>query len=439
MLLPKISVIVPVYNTGDSVKKCLETLEKQTLKEVEFIFVDDCGTDQSMEILEKAAAADKRIRIIRNPYNIGTGNSRNVGIENATGEYLSFVDPDDYIAYNFLELLYKKTKNKPDIVKGLRRRIDIEGNLCDEDDISIQVIREGLKKGKPLFNLFRGGHWSAIYRREFILSSGARYGKSNNHEDTTFQLKATYYAKSIEFADRAYYYYVARDGSNMRNYSESRILGELNSFQEKMDFLIPRFHESEDYYSYVLFFISFMLRLHLKMTTIDQMQKISEQFLVKLRENVSALPFVDGLMQYDVLIKGLVVYGVNLSTDPYEKVMNVPDFIEYKQMVINWVAFIRANPEYQYEYQTQIRKVFISALGYDNWKHESSIKRKEYQEIRRLAGRLPDTRVLTDSFMRMEVFVKYGINLFGFRDPSNGKIIRRLLRIISRIRHSICL
>ena len=112
MLLPKISVIIPVYNAGDGIKKCLDSLEKQTLKEVEFIFIDDCGTDQSMEIIEKAAAVDKRIRIIRNPYNIGAGNSRNVGIENATGEYLSFVDPDDYIEYNFLQLLYKKTKNK---------------------------------------------------------------------------------------------------------------------------------------------------------------------------------------------------------------------------------------------------------------------------------------------------------------------------------------
>ena len=260
MYFPKISVILPVYNPGDGIEKCLASLRNQTLQEIEFIFVDDCGTDQSMKIVEKAAAADKRIRIIRNPHNMGAGNARNVGIENATGEYLSFVDPDDYIATNFLELLYKKTESKPDIVKGLRWRIDIEGNLFDKEDRSNQSIIDGLKEGRPLFNLFRGGHWTAIYRRDFILSRGVRYGKSNNNEDTTFLLMANYYAKSIELENNAYYYYVAREESNVRRYSDKRLRDELNSFHEKMDFLIPRFHESEDYYNYVFFFISFMLK-----------------------------------------------------------------------------------------------------------------------------------------------------------------------------------
>ncbi len=435
MVVPKISVILPVYNPGAGIEKCLDSLRNQTLKEVEFIFVDDCGTDQSMNIVEKAAALDQRIRIIRNPHNMGAGNSRNVGIENAIGEYLSFVDPDDYIAENFLELLYKKTESKPDIVKGLRRRIDIEGNLNDEEDKSIQSIQEGLKKGRPLFNLFRGGHCTAIYRREFILSSGARYGKSNNHEDTTFQLMVNYYATSIEFETHAYYYYIARADSNMRSYSESRVLGELSSFQEKMEFLIPRFHESEEYYNYISFFISYMLRLQLKMATLDQMQSVSEKFIVKLREYVAALPFADGLVQYDMLIKGLVVYGTNLSTDPFEKVMNVPGFIEYKQMVINWVTFIRANPEYQYECQSRVQKVFIEALKYDKWERENFIKHEEYQEIRRLSRMLPDTNVLTESFVSMNLFVKYGINLFGLRATKGGRVIRMILKAIREHQH----
>ena len=162
------------------------------------------------------------------------------------------------------------------------------------------------------------------------------------------------------------------------------------------------------------------------------MQSISEHFISELREYVASLPFVDGLIQYDMLIKGLVVYGTNLSIESYEKVMNVPGFIEYKQMVINWVAFLEANPEYQYEYQGRIRKVFINTLTYDYWKRENTIKYKEYREIRRLAKRLPDINVLTDSFISMNLFVKFGINLFGLRASKYGIIIRNILKVMKK-------
>ena len=138
------------------------------------------------------------------------------------------------------------------------------------------------------------------------------------------------------------------------------------------------------------------------------------------------------MIRYDILVKGLVDHGINLSTDPYEKVMNIPRYIEYKQMVINWTAFIRANPEYQYEHISRIQKVFIEALKYDNWERESVIKRKEYQEIRRLARSLPDMTVLTDSCISMKLFVKYGINFYSLRATKGGKLLRMLLRGIRK-------
>ena len=97
---PKIlvSVIVPVWNPGPGISRCIESLQNQTLNEIEMIFVDDCGTDDSMDKVRAAAAEDTRIRIIVNEENIGAGPSRNKGIEAARGEYLSFVDPDDYVS-----------------------------------------------------------------------------------------------------------------------------------------------------------------------------------------------------------------------------------------------------------------------------------------------------------------------------------------------------
>ena len=96
-----VSVILPVYNVGPWIGKCIESLKKQTLQNLEFVFVDDLGSDDSMKQVEVWAAEDNRVRIIRNQKNIGSGRSRNRGIEEARGEYLSFVDPDDRVADDF--------------------------------------------------------------------------------------------------------------------------------------------------------------------------------------------------------------------------------------------------------------------------------------------------------------------------------------------------
>ena len=105
---PKVSVIVPVFNPGPDFDRCLESLRGQTLADIEMIFVDDCGTDGAMEQVRAAAGEDPRIRIIANPENLGPGLSRNAGIEAARGEYISFVDADDHISPDFLELLHDK-------------------------------------------------------------------------------------------------------------------------------------------------------------------------------------------------------------------------------------------------------------------------------------------------------------------------------------------
>lgn len=104
----KVSVILPVYNVEKFIGRCIESLKVQTLNDLEFIFVDDCGKDSSMKHVEEFAASDSRVRIIRNDKNMGAGASRNAGIEAAQGRYLSFIDPDDYISSDFFVRLYSK-------------------------------------------------------------------------------------------------------------------------------------------------------------------------------------------------------------------------------------------------------------------------------------------------------------------------------------------
>ena len=114
----KVSVVVPVYNVQKYLKKCLDSIVNQTLKEIEIICVDDGSTDSSGEILDQYAAKDKRVRVIHKK-NTGYGNSMNIGFAAATGEYIGIVESDDFAELNMFETLYKVAhKNDLDVVKS---------------------------------------------------------------------------------------------------------------------------------------------------------------------------------------------------------------------------------------------------------------------------------------------------------------------------------
>ena len=108
MTRPKISIIVPIFNVEKYLKQCLSSLQKQTLKEIEIICVEDKSTDKSLEILKSCQLFDDRIKIIQNSKNSGLSTSRNIGIDNSQAPYVMFLDSDDYLAEDACEKLYKQ-------------------------------------------------------------------------------------------------------------------------------------------------------------------------------------------------------------------------------------------------------------------------------------------------------------------------------------------
>ena len=112
---PKVSVIIPIYNQEKYLRECLETVLLQNLQEIEVICVNDGSTDESLSILKEYAKRDDRIVVVSQE-NKGVSAARNVGIEIAKGEYISFIDSDDWVAPNFIEKLYETAvKNNADI------------------------------------------------------------------------------------------------------------------------------------------------------------------------------------------------------------------------------------------------------------------------------------------------------------------------------------
>ena len=107
---PKISIIIPVYNVEKYLRECLDSCTNQTLKDIEIICIDDCSPDKSIQILEEYQQKDSRIKIFRHEENKNLGAARNTGLKNATGEYIWFVDSDDYIDTKACQILYDAIK-----------------------------------------------------------------------------------------------------------------------------------------------------------------------------------------------------------------------------------------------------------------------------------------------------------------------------------------
>lgn len=114
---PKISVILPTFNVGQHIARALESLKKQSFQNFEVIIVDDCGHDNSIEVAEGYAKNDERIKIIKNPKNLGTYHARRVGVEHSLGDYIVFLDPDDELDSDvLLQIQLKIDEEKKDII-----------------------------------------------------------------------------------------------------------------------------------------------------------------------------------------------------------------------------------------------------------------------------------------------------------------------------------
>lgn len=161
--MPKVSVIVPVYNVAKYLGRCLDSVLSQTFQDFEVICINDGSTDNSLEILHQYAQKDERVKII-NQKNSGAGLSRNTGINMAQGDYLSFIDADDWIDKHFLEKVYHLAKvSKADIIETTKSY-----NYYSTDNIKLFNKRnaQGFIANGTFFR--RDVIWDKLFKTDFI-------------------------------------------------------------------------------------------------------------------------------------------------------------------------------------------------------------------------------------------------------------------------------
>lgn len=209
----KISVIVPVYNVEKFLCRCLDSVINQSLKEIEIICINDGSTDSSPDILNSYAPKDPRIKII-NKENDGLSCARNDGIKIAKGEYISFIDSDDWIAADFLEKLYNTAKkHDADIavcgIKRVKKNKESQMLLIEDEEVA-----EKLQDKVYLCDIPSHCYvWNKIYRTSELLKHNLFFEPHRFYEDRCFTIEVLINLKKVVSVPDVYYYYYKNKNS----------------------------------------------------------------------------------------------------------------------------------------------------------------------------------------------------------------------------------
>lgn len=233
-----VTIVVPMYNVEKYIEKCLDSLINQTYKNIEVIVVNDGSKDNSLTITEKKANQDSRIKIVSQT-NQGLSAARNTGIDNANGNYICFVDSDDFVHPDYVKLLLECiVENDADISVCNFFYIDEEGNTWKrkEKEKKLYNNEEALK---DIFSKEQNTEvmtWNKLYKLQLFRDNKIYFPVGRYHEDNFTTYRLYYYSKKIAMISDELYYYLQRNNSIMGQKFNKKRLDILDAIDETKDF-----------------------------------------------------------------------------------------------------------------------------------------------------------------------------------------------------------
>lgn len=331
----KVSIVVPVCNVEKYLKECLDSILCQTLKEIEIICVNDGSTDSSLYILRSYEKKDTRIKVITKD-NSGYGNTMNVGMDAAQGEYIGIVESDDYIKNNMFERLYDTAvQYKAEIVKSDHYIFSTKNGkaqseyqwVCPEEYYN-RVLNSQIC---PQIFTFTMMNWTGIYKTEFLRKNNVRHNETPgaSFQDNGFWFQVISLAKKIVFIHEAFYYY-RQDNPNSSINSKKKVFCICDEYNYIGKFIDKHTELNERYYKSFLEKKVFNY-LHSYHRIADEfrmefLEKISEEFKQDLKNPHLKIEIIDQwiLSQMNRIIDSPKLYyiedGLYTQRKEYEKV-----------------------------------------------------------------------------------------------------------------------
>lgn len=247
----KVSVIIPVYGVERFIRRCAESLFNQTLKEVEYIFVNDCTRDGSMDILRDVVAAypDRaaQVTILEHEANKGLAGARNTGLAQARGEYVFHCDSDDFVETTMLEKMYSAAKSADADMAYCDFYISFEKNERYMENPDYSTGEELLRKG------FLGGHtkynvWNKLVRRSVYMDNGLSFPEGHNMGEDMTMIMAAACSRNVVHVREALYHYVKLNTGAYSNTTSEKHLADIRfNMDRTIAFLESKFGEALEY------------------------------------------------------------------------------------------------------------------------------------------------------------------------------------------------
>ena len=260
---PLISVLLPAYKVEKYIAHCIETIQNQTYKNIEIIIVDDCSPDNSGKIAEEYGKKDSRIKVFHHEINKGLSATRNTGIENSHGEYLTFIDSDDWVSEDYVEYLYKIIKNTESDIAVSRNFFTSRFNEQIKEDKIYATTSEDMLCD-ILYNRIHVGVWNRLYKRSIIGEKRFRI-ESKTGEGMQYNTLVIPTASRIGMGlRRVYTYNVDNDTSATKLPNlEKQSYGSIENMDYIKKNMVPRSKRLDDAVEYQYFTTSLYALTHI--------------------------------------------------------------------------------------------------------------------------------------------------------------------------------
>lgn len=314
----KVSIIIPIYGVEKYIERCSRSLFEQTHEDIEYLFVNDCTKDSSIEILrsviDEYPSRNEQVKIIEHHHNRGLAAARNTGVDASTGEYLMHVDSDDWLDANAVSLLVDKAQSqRPDVILFGSKSIYVDREVVrfPEKYTKEQYIKSVIVHSTP------ASIWNKFYRSEFYKNSGIRSIEGVDHgEDYVVVPRLLHSAQTFIVIDEPIYNYNQTNiASYTKNISTKSIISLLSAAHELYKYFTSiDDHEIYEYQISILY-VRTMLAL-VKMATPSSYALIYETFKPYINEGVDKLSLSDKLLYtllkirlYRVLYTLILIYN----------------------------------------------------------------------------------------------------------------------------------
>lgn len=315
--MPKVSVIVPIYNVEKYLEKCINSLLSQTLEDIQIILVNDGSKDNSGNIAKEYEKNNKNRIIYVEKENGGLSDARNYGLKYATGDFIAFLDSDDYIEKNAYEEMYNK---------AIEENADyVECDFIWEFPNKIRVDKQyPYKNKKEMLSFVRVVAWNKLIKRQLIIDNNLEFPKGLRYEDIEFTYKLIPFVNKFAYVDKPFIHYVQREGSiaNVQNERTAEIFTVLDNVIE--------FYKKNNIYEEYRNELEYNYARYLLCSSLKRMCKIKDK---TIREKLLTESWERLNSNFPNWKENVILKTVNIGKNKYMRTVNKSTYKIYSKIL----------------------------------------------------------------------------------------------------------